>query len=100
MGLLSPSQPLPQPFGRYVLQDLLGEGGFARVYRAELQGPAGFRKTVAIKVMRDVHPDRAREIIHEGRVGGLLKHRNVVDTYELGMVDDQGFVAMEWVDGL
>ena len=100
MGKLPPSQPLPQSFGRYLLLDLLGEGGFARVYRAELQGPAGFRKTVAIKVMRDIHPERARAIIREGRVGGLLKHRNVVDTYELGMVEDQGFVAMEWVDGL
>ena len=86
--------------GRYLMQDLLGEGGFARVYRAELQGPMGFKKTVAIKVMRQIDPSRAQEIIHEGRMGGLLKHRNVVDTYELGVEDGLSFVAMEWVDGL
>ena len=31
----------------------------------------GFKKTVAIKVMRQIDPSRAQEIIHEGRMGGL-----------------------------
>lgn len=92
--------PLPRKFGRYLLQDVLGAGGFAKVYRAQLQGPAGFRKTVALKLIQDIRPADAAAILVEGRVGGLLKHRNVVDTYELAIRDNVGFVAMEWVDGL
>ena len=42
---------LPQRLGRYGLQSILGEGGMARVFRAELHGPAGFRKQVAVKVI-------------------------------------------------
>ena len=91
---------LPQSFGRYVLLDLLGAGGFARVYRAQLLGPTGFRKIVAVKIMRGPKPDPAHDLMREGRLGGLLKHRNVVDTYEMGFADSRAFVAMEWVDGL
>ncbi|MDP7110592.1 MAG: hypothetical protein QGH45_01445, partial [Myxococcota bacterium] len=36
-------------FGKYVLQEVVGEGAMARVYRAVRSGPMGFRKQVAIK---------------------------------------------------
>lgn len=91
---------LPYRFGRYQLLDVLGEGGFAKVYRADLEGPAGFRKRVALKLIKGRTQDQERELNHEGRLGGLLKHRNVVDTYELGLVDDTVYLAMELIDGL
>ena len=37
--------------GRYALQELLGKGAMGEVYRAILHGPAGFQKTVALKVL-------------------------------------------------
>ena len=43
---------LPQALGRYELLELIGEGGMARVFRATLNGPAGFKKTVAIKLLK------------------------------------------------
>ncbi len=43
---------LPRRFGRYELQSILGEGGMAQVFGAELFGPAGFRKQVAVKVIK------------------------------------------------
>ena len=90
----------PERIGRYHLLDLLGEGGFARVFRAELQGPSGFRKQVALKLIKDVRPAEVQHLLHEGRVGGLLKHRNVVDTYELGVDGETVYLAMELVEGL
>ena len=43
---------LPVTFGRYTLLSVLGEGGMARVFRAELRGEQGFRKAVALKIVR------------------------------------------------
>ena len=95
---------LPRQFGRYTLHSLLGEGGMARVYEAESRGPAGFRKRSAVKVIRldalDRDEARSRALINEARVGGLLKHPNIVDTYDFGLIDGQPYVAMELVDGI
>ena len=94
----------PVTFGRYQLLGILGEGGMARVFRAELQGPSGFRKKTALKVIRAsvaAHNEKIRQaLINEARLGGLLKHPNIVDTYEFGDVDGQLYIAMELVDGI
>ena len=95
---------LPVEFGRYTLLNRLGEGGMACVYRAKLSGPAGFRKEVALKVMKppreNVSSRQVEAFLREARLGGLLRHPNIVDVYELG--EEQGclFIAMELVDGL
>ena len=39
--------------GRYTLLEPVGEGGMAEVFRARLDGPMGFQKTLAIKRIRD-----------------------------------------------
>ena len=98
------SGPLPIDFGRFRLTALLGEGGMARVYSAEFTGPAGFRKVAAVKVIRveAVGGDEARmsALVNEARVGGLLKHPNIVDTYDFGVVDGHPYVAMERIEGV
>ena len=96
---------LPCIFGRYELQAILGEGGMARVFRAELCGPAGFRKPVALKVIKSevtghVSQDEVGDLIREARIGGRLKHPHVVDVYELGEIDGQLFISMEFVEGV
>jgi len=96
---LQPSD-YPVSFGAYVLLECLGRGAFARVFLAELQGMAGFRKLVALKVVNDSYASRAADFIREGRLCGLLKHRNIVDTYQMGMHEGQLYIAMEPVDGI
>ncbi len=103
-SLAMESSRCPRPFGRYQLLDVLGEGGIARVYKAELQGPAGFRKVVALKLIREevlaaAMDGQQEALIFEARLGGMLRHPNVVDVYELGDVEGTHFIAMEWVDG-
>ncbi len=94
---------LPVQFGRYRLLDVLGQGGMARVYLAELHGPAGFRKKVAVKIlvpMPAVGGVESRELfLREARLGGLLRHPNIVDVYELGEEGDSPYIAMELVEG-
>ncbi len=96
---------LPISLGRYELQHVQGEGGMARVFRAELIGPAGFRKPVALKILKAsaggvVKSDEINDLVREARLGGRLKHPNIVDVYELVEIEGQLFIAMELVDGL
>jgi serine/threonine-protein kinase len=102
-ALLTEEQ-LPREFGRYTLLAILGEGAMGRVFRAELQGPAGFRKATAVKVMRkaaDGDDDEFRRaIVKEARIGALLRHPNIVETYDFGETDGTPFISMELVDGL
>jgi serine/threonine protein kinase len=93
----------PVQFGRYVLLGVLGEGGMARVYRAELRGPSEFRKAVALKVVRtglaSEDEDLRESLLREARIGGLLKHPNIVDIYDFGEEGTQPWIAMELIEG-
>jgi len=94
----------PVQFGRYSLLGLLGEGGMAKVFRAELRGPAGFRKSVAIKILKPeiqelMSGEVLKRFVLEARLGGVLKHPHIVDVYELDEVEGQLFMAMELVEG-
>ena len=90
--------------GRYTLTGLLGEGGMARVFAAEMGGELGFRRPVAVKVVLSATPDRSRELqeqlAQEARIGGLLNHPNVVQTLDCGQLDGFPYIAMELVEGL
>jgi len=93
---------LNETFGNYVLLEILGEGAMARVYRAVRSGPMGFRKSVAIKqILPHVAEDQKviQALINEARVGGYLKHRNLVEVHEFDQVEGTYYIAMEFVAG-
>ena len=97
------NEHLPFELGRYTLLRVLGDGGMARIFFAELRGSHGFRKAVVVKVIRDSLINRehlARTLVNEARLGGMLHHPNVVETYDFNDQDGQPYVAMEFVDGV
>jgi eukaryotic-like serine/threonine-protein kinase len=74
----------------------------AQVFRATLEGPMGYAKEVAIKLVapRLVNDDNnIRALVNEARIGGLLRHPNIVEVYDLDQVDGHWFVAMELIRG-
>ncbi len=93
---------LPHTFGKYELVQLLGEGGMASVYRAAMSGPGGFRKQVALKLLKRQVSEVEQMVellFNEARLGGLLQHNNVVEVYEFDKIDGQYYMAIEFVDG-
>jgi len=91
-----------ETFGRYQLLGLLGEGGMGRLYIAERRGIQGFVKIVALKRIQPHLADskQLREMfLNEARIAARLEHPNIVATYELGEVDGNYFISMEYLPG-
>ena len=84
--------------GRYVILSSLGKGGMSVVYLA--YDPELDRK-VALKLMRvTMLGEKGKlRLQREAQALARLSHPNVVPVYDAGMVADQAFVAMEFVEG-
>ena len=88
--------------GKHRFIAALGHGGMADVYLAVAVGPAGFNKLLVIKRLRqslEDQPELRAMFLDEARLAARLNHRNVVQTNEVGVVDEQYFIAMEYLDG-
>jgi serine/threonine-protein kinase len=91
----------PQPLGDHRLIAGLGKGGMANVYLALSKKQFGFSKLVVLKLMRDDlgSPDFMQMFMHEARLAARLNHPNVVQTYEVGLLDGSPFISMEYLEG-
>jgi serine/threonine protein kinase len=89
-------------FGRYVLLDKIGTGGMAEIYRAKTFGAAGFEKEFALKLILPSLVDDSEFVemfINEAKIAVSLYHANIVQVFDLGEIDDQYYIAMEYVLG-
>jgi serine/threonine-protein kinase len=85
-----------------MVYEQIGLGGMASVHRAEAEGIAGFRRSVALKRMLPhvaANEDLVRSFVREARLASHMRHANVAQTLELGKVGDIYFIAMELVPG-
>jgi len=93
---------LGERLGRYVLGPVLGAGGAASVYLARLDGPHGFERLLAIKLVHE-HLLADREFsamfLEEAKLSVRLSHPNIVHTYELGRHHDVPFIVLEYLHG-
>jgi predicted ATPase/predicted Ser/Thr protein kinase len=69
------------------------------VFAADLIGPAGFRKPVALKVLRPHRRDQAEMLLREARLVARLQHPHIAQVYDVGEEDGRAFVAMELIEG-
>ncbi|MGF1508969.1 MAG: serine/threonine protein kinase [Myxococcota bacterium] len=93
----------PEQFGRYLLLDRINVGGMAEVFRGKLTGVEGFERMVALKrILPSVSadPDFIEMFVDEAKLAVELQHANIAQTYELGKVGSQYFIAMEYVRGV
>lgn len=93
---------LPPRIGPYRVLARLGNGGLCEVFLAEAYGASGFVRRVAVKRLHASLAGEAeltRALIREAQLGGMLRHRGLVQIHGLGVEDDRYYVAMEWIDG-
>ena len=90
----------PEEIGPYKLIELLGEGGFGAVYRAEQRGDV--RRSVALKIIKkgmDSEQVLARFDAEKNALI-LMNHPNISRVLDSGQTEDgQPYFVMEYVDG-
>lgn len=86
---------------RYRVTAVLGEGGFGKVYRAQMVTAEGFVKDVAIKLLHDgnVPEETLKRFRDEARILGLVRDRAVVAVEPPTQLGGRWAVVMEFVDG-
>ncbi len=84
---------------RYQLQDPIGRGGMATIYRAR---DLRMDRVVAVKVLREVYstdPKFVRRFQVEAKAASALQHPNIVQVYDYGQTDGNYYIVMELVEG-
>jgi hypothetical protein len=101
-GAALPRSGSSTTFGRYLLLDLLGEGGMAQVFTAVTFGAEGFRRTFVVKRLRaelSREPAVVAQFIDEAKLGSTLVHSNVIPVFDFGKVGEEYYLAQEYILG-
>jgi serine/threonine protein kinase len=84
---------------RYILQDLIGQGGMGRVFLAK---DTRLSRLVALKILskeRMANERAVRRFRREGKVGAQLQHENLVRVYDEGEVGGMPYLVLEYISG-
>lgn len=93
-------QPAVQQIGPYRIQEEVGRGGMAIVYRAIDSRTKG---VVALKVLPPhlAHDEKyLHRFLREGKNASRLQHPNIVRIYETGSANGYHYMAMQFIDGM
>lgn len=85
--------------GRYQIEERIGEGAMAEVFRAR---DTGIDRIVAIKALKPEyhrHPELSQRFLREATAAGTLSHAHIATIYDVGEVDGAAYIAMEMVSG-
>src|SRR3989442_14616985 len=85
--------------GRSEIRSKIGEGGMGEVYLAQ---DTKLDRKVALKILPAEivsNQDRMRRFTQEAKAAAALNHPNIAHVYEIDEVDEQHFIAMEFIDG-
>ncbi len=85
--------------GRFVIQKKLGQGGVGVAYRA---WDPSLKRVVALKLLRSGQHATAQELARfriEAEAIARVSHENIVRVYDVGEVDGEPYIAMEYCSG-
>ncbi len=90
----------PTRLGRFTVLELLGQGGMGVVYACY---DGELDRKVAVKLLQKQKPQNLEvarvRLLREAQAMARLSHPNIVMVLDVGSVDEQMFVAMEFVRG-
>lgn len=90
---------VPERFGDYELVEEIAHGGMGVVYLAR---QVSLERFVALKFLlrgKDTSADLKERFRREAKAAAGLRHPNIVVVHEVGMVEDQPFFSMDFVEG-
>ena len=86
--------------GNYRIERLIGEGGMGKVYLAE---HPSIGRQAAVKVLTPTDagdPQIVSRFITEARAANAIRHPNIVDIYDSGVLDGgTPYIVMEYLEG-
>ena len=86
--------------GRYELQDVIGIGGMATVYKAT---DIIENRVVAVKVLKNEYAQNeefVRRFINEARAISVLNHKNIVKVFDASVSQTVKYMVMEYIEGI
>lgn len=87
--------PVPH-WDKYEFLELLGRGGMGVVYKAR---DRRLGRVVALKFIHGDDPVLLQRFMQEARAQARLMHPHICKVYEVGVVDQRPYIAMEYVAG-
>ena len=98
-NLAAENQTAERRVGSYVLEQKLGEGGMAEVWKARHQVLGTY---VAIKFLSAGYagtPDVEQRFLNEGKKQARLFHPNIVSAYDFIYADGRSYLIMKFIEG-
>ena len=92
----------PEQFGKYLLLGQVAVGGMAEIYKARYADPNMPPLEIAIKRILPSYTEDESFVTmfkDEGNIAIRLKHPNIVNIYEVGEVNNDWYIAMEYIHG-
>lgn len=86
--------------GRYEIQEIIGVGGMAVVYKAHDNVE---NRTVAIKILKEEfvsNEEFLRRFKNESKAVAMLSHPNIVKVYDVSFGDLIQYIVMEYIEGI
>lgn len=86
--------------GRYEIQEIIGVGGMAVVYKAFDNQE---NRIVAIKILKDEftsNQEFIRRFKNESKAIAMLSHQNIVNVYDVSFGDLIQYIVMEYIEGI
>jgi serine/threonine-protein kinase len=88
-----------EKIGRFKVVEEIGRGAMAVVYKAF---DPNINRPLAIKVLLEERcgdKEYRSRFLDEAKAAGLLSHPNIVTIYDIGVVNDRPYIAMELLEG-